>query len=240
MAPKATKAKAASKAASAKAAPAAAKAKAKAKEGPRSPAAGSAAAAVRQSRSGAAVADDDPKVAKAERMLRLCLEETEIARVDGRVLDIAVSEARVTDGVDGKLVALAEARLEEVRAFEAELKKAADELRTRKDAAIEQHNTENEAFADAYEARQQLKKEIEALFDAVGDGDLGKVRRFVDKCMILEEGTPSPPPMAIDVEDHDGNTPLSEAACYGEVEIVDQDACGESPPPSACWKRRCG
>ncbi|CAE7258234.1 ADL1 [Symbiodinium sp. CCMP2456] len=54
----------------------------------------------------------------------------------------------------------------------------------------------------------------ERLFDAVNDGDLPVATR----CLDANAGTSAQ--LSIDVTDHDGNTPLSEAACYGEVELA--------------------
>jgi len=167
--------------------------------------------------------DRDEKVAKAENLVRECLAETEIARVDGRVLDIAVSEARLLAGVDPELLARGEARLAEYRAFEEELQRRAEELRARKAEVIGQQDEENEAFANAFEARKRLKKQVEDLFEAVGDSELDKVQAFVrEHCASGADTEPfGLPPLAVDVEDHDGNTPLSEASCYGETEIVE-------------------
>ena len=54
----------------------------------------------------------------------------------------------------------------------------------------------------------------ERLFDAVNDGDLPVATR----CLDANAGTSAQ--LSIDVTDHDANTPLSEAACYGEVELA--------------------
>eukprot|EP00928_Gymnodinium_smaydae_P039614 TRINITY_DN27022_c0_g1_i1.p1 TRINITY_DN27022_c0_g1~~TRINITY_DN27022_c0_g1_i1.p1 ORF type:complete len:529 (+),score=156.80 TRINITY_DN27022_c0_g1_i1:155-1741(+) len=224
MAPKA-KSKPAAKAKPEPAPKATAKGKAapKAKAGPGSPAAGSGTAAVRQSQIDAAAREDlkDPKVVKAEELLRECLEEKEIAKVDGRVLDIAVLQGRNTEGVDKELLSRGEARLEEYRAFEEELKKRAEELRAKKDEVIARQNEENEAFAEAFAARQKLKQDVEDMFEAVGDSDLDKVKRYVTAWAKVDDSPFPAPPLPIDLEDHEGNTPLSEAACYGESEIVE-------------------
>eukprot|EP00931_Biecheleriopsis_adriatica_P077938 TRINITY_DN51409_c0_g1_i1.p1 TRINITY_DN51409_c0_g1~~TRINITY_DN51409_c0_g1_i1.p1 ORF type:complete len:530 (+),score=146.30 TRINITY_DN51409_c0_g1_i1:66-1655(+) len=200
-----------------------AKADAKAKAGPASPAAGSGAAAARQVR--AEAAERDPKVLQAEKLLQDCLEEEEIARVDGRVLDIAVGQARLLEGtdLDSELLKKAEARLEEFLAFEVELKKRAQELRAQKDATIEIQNAENDEFTDAFEARQKMEKEVENLFNAIEDSDLGKIKKYIQHNVtdVSKEGAFPAPPLPLDVEDHEGNTPLSEAACYGEAEIVE-------------------
>merc|ERR1719265_1781818 len=110
--------------------------------------------------------------------------------------------------------------MNEVHAFEAELRKRADELRTEKNDCIEKHNAENEEFDEACALRQNLKKEIEEIFEAVGDGDLDKVRAYVCQKVADSSNAFPAPPRPIDVVDSDTNTPLSEAACYGETEIV--------------------
>lgn len=218
MAPKAAKAKAKPAAATSKAK---AKAEPKTKTGPGSPAAGSGTAAVRQAKLDA---DIDPKIIQAEALLRDCLEETEIALVDGRVLDIAVSQAKLLAGVNAELLKSAEARLEEYNVFQVELKKKAEELRARKDEAIEKHEAENSDFADAISARQKLQQQVEQLFDAVGDSELDKVKAYVKRNVMVTAAADddyAAAPLPLDVEDHEGNTPLSEAACYGETEIVE-------------------
>eukprot|EP00933_Yihiella_yeosuensis_P055015 TRINITY_DN5364_c2_g4_i1.p1 TRINITY_DN5364_c2_g4~~TRINITY_DN5364_c2_g4_i1.p1 ORF type:complete len:531 (-),score=158.37 TRINITY_DN5364_c2_g4_i1:106-1665(-) len=218
MAPKAKKA-----AAKPKAEPKAkADAKAKAKAAPGATAAGSGAAAAKQSRVDAAESPRDKKVRETEALLRECLEEKEVANVDGRVLDIAIGQAKFLEKpVDKDLLAKAEKRLEEVKEFEAELKKRAEELRAKKDEVIKQHDEQNELFSEACSARKDLKQQVEALFDAVGDSELDKVK----KCILsvgsgVGDGFPLPP-IPVDAEDHEGNTPMSEAACYGEIEIVE-------------------
>lgn len=55
---------------------------------------------------------------------------------------------------------------------------------------------------------------IEKLFDAINDGD----SEVVQECFDANAGTPSQLPL--DVTDHEGNTALSEAACYGADELV--------------------
>eukprot|EP00930_Biecheleria_cincta_P055295 TRINITY_DN41629_c0_g1_i1.p1 TRINITY_DN41629_c0_g1~~TRINITY_DN41629_c0_g1_i1.p1 ORF type:complete len:521 (+),score=126.14 TRINITY_DN41629_c0_g1_i1:219-1781(+) len=221
MAPKAAKAKAKAGAGPSKdSAKAKAKAEPKTKPSPGSPAAGSGTAAVRQAKLDAEV---DPKVAEAETLLRDCLEETQIALVDGRVLDIAVGQAKLLASVSPELLKSAEVRLEEYKVFQAELKQKAEELRARKDEAIEKHDAENGKFSDAVDARKKLKQQVEQLFDAVGDSELDKVKAYVKQNVMPapSDDDYAPAPLPLDVEDHDGNTPLSEAACYGEAEIVE-------------------
>ena len=55
----------------------------------------------------------------------------------------------------------------------------------------------------------------ECLFNAVNDGELS----VAQACLDANAGTSLRLP--IDVVDEDGNTPLSEAACYGENELVE-------------------
>ena len=55
----------------------------------------------------------------------------------------------------------------------------------------------------------------ERLFNAINDGDL----TVAAACLEANAGTAVQ--LQVDVMDEDGNTPLSEAACYGEVELVD-------------------
>eukprot|EP00927_Polykrikos_kofoidii_P050034 TRINITY_DN43995_c0_g1_i1.p1 TRINITY_DN43995_c0_g1~~TRINITY_DN43995_c0_g1_i1.p1 ORF type:complete len:517 (+),score=116.26 TRINITY_DN43995_c0_g1_i1:66-1616(+) len=167
----------------------------------------------------------DPEVQKKEALLRECLADADIACVDGRVLDITVGEARalVENGFNKDLLAKAEARLEEYRSFEIELQKMAEQLRARKTEGLAEQEIENEAFADSIDVRQTLKKKVEGLFDAVGDSDLDIVRAWIKDCCdtSAESDGFAPPPLPIDLEDHQKNTPLSEAACFGEKEIVD-------------------
>lgn len=221
MAPKA-KAKPKAKGKAEAAAPKAkAKAEAKAKASPGSPAAGSGAAAVKQSRVDAeAATKEDSEIAKAETLLKECLVEKDIMKCDGRILDIAVGQAKGVKGVNADLLASAVKRLEEFREFEAELKKKAEQMRAEKAEALERDEEESNIFRDACAARQDLKKAIEDLFDAVGDGDCDKTQSFIKK-YTKQDSDSLVPPVPLDVEDADGNTPLSEAACYGEVELVE-------------------
>lgn len=55
----------------------------------------------------------------------------------------------------------------------------------------------------------------ERLFNAVNDGELS----VAQACLDANAGTSLQ--LFIDVVDEDGNTPLSEAACYGENELVE-------------------
>jgi len=185
-----------------------AKAKAKSAASPASPR-GAAAAPT--------LPEKSPEVIKAENLLRECLLEKDIERVDGRVLDIAVAQAKPLDDLDKSLLQRAEARLAEHQAFQVELQRRVEALRERKAGVIAQHDAENEAFAEAVETRQRLKKQVEDLFDAVGDGDLDKVQSIVNGTSSLDETAP----LSVDSQDHEGNTALSEAACYGEAEIVE-------------------
>lgn len=54
----------------------------------------------------------------------------------------------------------------------------------------------------------------ERLFNAVNDGELSVAKA------CLDANAETPVRLPVDVVDEDGNTPLSEAACYGEVELV--------------------
>lgn len=133
----------------------------------------------------------------------------DITRIDGRVLEIAVAEARLVDGVSAQLLAAAQRRLGEWQCYQADRKKRADEMRARRAEVSERQDAENEDFAQRVQERKELKASGEKLFDAVGDEDAGAVRR------LLEMGLP------VELEDHEGNTPLSEAACYGAAEVVE-------------------
>lgn len=186
-------------------------------------AAGSAPKAVAVLRAGAASPDKAPgleQAEKAEALLRECLAEQDISKVDGRVLDIAIGQAKFNEAVDAALLASAEQRLAEFRDFEVELKKKADEFREQKAQALERDEEENSLFGDACAARRGRRKMIDLLFEAVGDGDVDNVRKFLSECTGSEEDSLLPPPLPVDVEDHEANTALSEAACYGELEIV--------------------
>mmetsp|Transcript_150156 Transcript_150156/g.287607 ORF Transcript_150156/g.287607 Transcript_150156/m.287607 type:complete len:515 (-) Transcript_150156:169-1713(-) len=197
-----------------------------------SPAAGSGAAAVKQSRADAdAASKEDSELARTENLLKECLAEKDITRCDGRVLDIAIGQAKSIKGLDADLLASAMKRMEEFREFEAELKKKAEQMRAEKAEALERHEVENDLFKDACAARQDLKKIIEDLFDAVGDGDSDKVEKFIG-LHTQQDADSLVPPVPIDVEDHDGNTPLSESACYGEIELV-QLLLGNGSHPDA-------
>eukprot|EP00438_Fugacium_kawagutii_P028359 Skav219254 [mRNA] locus=scaffold1242:325652:347129:+ [translate_table: standard] len=55
----------------------------------------------------------------------------------------------------------------------------------------------------------------ERLFNAVNDGELSVAKA------CLDANSESPVRLPVDVVDEDGNTPLSEAACYGEIELVE-------------------
>ena len=55
----------------------------------------------------------------------------------------------------------------------------------------------------------------ERLFDAINDGEVSIARACLDANAETSVRLP------IDVVDEDGNTPLSEAACYGEKELVE-------------------
>jgi len=164
-----------------------------------------------------AAPESSSEVHRLNVLLRACLAEPEIARVDGRVLDIAVGQARNEEGVDNSLLKRAEARLDEFHAFEAELRRHADEMRARKAEVLEQHAEENQAFAGVRNVRKGVKKRIEGLLDAAGEGDLSGVREHLDGTGVAAAA----PRLPVDVEDHEGNTPLSEAACYGEVGVVE-------------------
>eukprot|EP00929_Paragymnodinium_shiwhaense_P073863 TRINITY_DN37746_c0_g1_i1.p1 TRINITY_DN37746_c0_g1~~TRINITY_DN37746_c0_g1_i1.p1 ORF type:complete len:521 (-),score=158.47 TRINITY_DN37746_c0_g1_i1:78-1607(-) len=166
----------------------------------------------------------DPDVEKAESLLNDCLAEQDITRVDGRVLDIAIGQAKplVEKGLDATLLKMAEERYTEYRTFEEELQLKAAEMRARKDEVMALQDAENDSFATAYEAKQKLKQRVEELFDAVGDSEVDRVRRWIEECCRggSEESFPMPP-LPIDLQDHQLNTPVSEAACYGESEIVE-------------------
>ena len=80
----------------------------------------------------------------------------------------------------------------------------------------------------------------ERLFDAVNDGDL----TTATGCLEANAGTSAQ--LCVDVVDHDGNTPLSEAACYGELELAkfflskgahpdSQNCLGRTPLWRACY-----
>jgi len=165
----------------------------------------------------------DEEVEKTSGLLRECLAEKDIANVDGRVLDIAIGQARplLERGLSQDLFSAAEARFKEYRAFEAELVKKKEELLTRKAEVVAQQDEENVTFSDACEERQRLKKRVEELFDAVGDSEIGKVRAWIRDCCVGGTDCFAPPPLPVDLQDHQLNTPLSEAACYGETEIVE-------------------
>merc|ERR1719228_991781 len=99
----------------------------------------------------------------------------------------------------------------------------AEELRAEKEAAIRLHDQEGEDFARACSVRQALIKDVEEAFSAVEDGDLERLRSWVRRLCSGhpgEEGAFPAAPLPIDVKDHEGNTLLSEAACYGEEELV--------------------
>jgi len=157
---------------------------------------------------------------KAEALLRECLAEPDIARVDGRVLDIAVLDGK-TKVVDAELLSKAEHRLQEWHAFQEELQKIAEELRVQKAEVVARHDEENVLFHSACDTRQGLKKRIEELFSAIENGELNKVKAWYRDCVSIEpDGDYPAPPLPLDVEDHEVTTPLAEAAAYGEVEIV--------------------
>jgi len=62
-----------------------------------------------------------------------------------------------------------------------------------------------------------MKQRVDKIFDAVGDGDAAETKRLFVGTAAEDMMMPSLP---VDLEDHEGNTPLSEAACYGEAELV--------------------
>ncbi|CAE8698276.1 unnamed protein product [Polarella glacialis] len=163
------------------------------------------------------------KLKQAEALLRECLAEPDVSRTDGRVLDIAIGQARLLEdsGLEAALLKRAEARLEELRAFESELQQKAIDLRARKAEVLEQHASENKKFEASLAARQEAKKSVDSLFEAVSDGQVDAVRKLLNLAGAASIGVDAPPPLPVDVEDHDGNTPLSEAACYGELDLVE-------------------
>lgn len=164
--------------------------------------------------------DDDLLKERAEALIRECLAAPDVATTDGRVLDIAVLDGRVK-GVDKELLAQAEQRLEEWHTFQEELQRRAEELRAQKAEAIAHADEDNVLFSAACEELQALKKRVEELFSAVEDSELDSVRSWVRECAAPPAaGDFSLPPLPVDVEDHEANTPLSEAACYGELDIV--------------------
>jgi len=138
-----------------------------------------------------AKAEPDSQVRRIQQVLIACLAEDDIANVDSRVLGISVFEARQFESFDPVLLDRAEERLDEVTAWEAE-----------------------QTVHEPYEEIEDPEKFIDKLFEGVGDGDLKVVRECLDKYRDTEQQVP------VDVADHEGNTPLSEASCYGEVEIM--------------------
>eukprot|EP00933_Yihiella_yeosuensis_P081532 TRINITY_DN9515_c0_g1_i1.p1 TRINITY_DN9515_c0_g1~~TRINITY_DN9515_c0_g1_i1.p1 ORF type:complete len:497 (+),score=107.77 TRINITY_DN9515_c0_g1_i1:40-1530(+) len=152
------------------------------------------------------------RIGSVELLLRNCIDvEENIADVDTRVLEIAVLDARLLDGVDKELLAKAEELLEEAKAFE-------------------------EGLNDIEPPHVLLDK----LFDAVSDGNAA----VVESCLDANAGTHKQ--LDIDVADHEGNTTMSEAACYNEIEILKlclergahvdaQNDLGRTPLWRACY-----
>ena len=68
------------------------------------------------------------------------------------------------------------------------------------------------ARAGGLQEKPDLLKE--RLFNAINDGDLVVARA------CLDANAETPIQLSIDVLDEDGNTPLSEAACYGELGLA--------------------
>eukprot|EP00928_Gymnodinium_smaydae_P064987 TRINITY_DN48199_c0_g1_i1.p1 TRINITY_DN48199_c0_g1~~TRINITY_DN48199_c0_g1_i1.p1 ORF type:complete len:481 (-),score=60.28 TRINITY_DN48199_c0_g1_i1:239-1645(-) len=93
---------------------------------------------------------------------------------------------------------------------------------------------------EAEELRVNPEGLLEKMFDAINDGNVSVVRASLD----ANRGTKWE--MPIDIVDHDGNTPLSDASCYGELEIVRlllerrahpdvQNSQGRTPLWRACY-----
>ena len=76
---------------------------------------------------------------------------------------------------------------------------------------------EAQQVVDVAQCRLDEKPEVlkERLFNAVNDGELSVAKA------CLDANAETPVRLPVDVVDEDGNTPLSEAACYGEVELVE-------------------
>ena len=96
------------------------------------------------------------------------------------------------------------------------------------------------AIAQAVGLTEKPEVLKERLFNAVNDGDLA----VAVACLEANAGTAVQ--LQIDVMDEDGNTALSEAACYGEVELVEfflskgahpdtQNELGRTPLWRACY-----
>ena len=75
---------------------------------------------------------------------------------------------------------------------------------------------ESTAGTTATGSRGQVK-DAAALLEAAADGEAGKAQKIAASL-----------PFSVDVEDHEGNTPLSEAACYGELDVVTESARAHS------------
>lgn len=159
-------------------------------------------------------------VDRAEILLRECIQPDDITVIDGRVLEIALLDGK-SKGVDADLVVRAEKKLQDWHDFRAEILKKSEEMRIERENMLTRHEEENVLFSEACCARQRLKSRLVELFSAVEDSDLDKVKSWVDDCVASIPDSDYPlPPLPIDCEDHELNTPLSEACAYGEVEIA--------------------
>lgn len=158
--------------------------------------------------------------ARAERLLRNCLGQNP-ARVDLNILTIALSNALLLPDVDASLVA----RCRELQV----------------EAQAAQNGGGEDSEEEVEEERRESPQALAArLFAAVEDGKLA----VVQACLDAGEGTPEQVP--VDIADDDGNTPLSDAACYGELEIAKEllsrgahpdvrNSLGRTPLWRACY-----
>lgn len=161
-----------------------------------------------------------------------------VADVDGRVLELTVLEAQQVSDLPApvcRLLEQAKELLEQYRAYEAVLAEEARRAQEAKEQARQAQLQEVEAFHEQVEQVVLDVATAEQLVDAVGDADEKKVLQLLKK----DRAHP-------DLEDHEGNTALSEAACYGEADLVEllhkhgasldsQNAQGRTPLFRACF-----
>eukprot|EP00929_Paragymnodinium_shiwhaense_P116010 TRINITY_DN8523_c0_g1_i2.p1 TRINITY_DN8523_c0_g1~~TRINITY_DN8523_c0_g1_i2.p1 ORF type:complete len:656 (-),score=211.05 TRINITY_DN8523_c0_g1_i2:393-2360(-) len=193
--------------------------------------------------------DDSERIQSAELSLRAVLSEREESHFGAAALMQAVNHARQLEGFDVALLEAAqktlEARIEDEESrkqavaspagpaklqlkhlIRAERESVFPDLQDRSvlpplpeeptpgEQAPEGGDEDNDSDMDGGHDEEKVREVVEQLFDAIDDGDLKKVTSLL--ALEVCGGQPVP----IDITDHDGNTLLSDAACYGETEIA--------------------
>mmetsp|Transcript_85431 Transcript_85431/g.160888 ORF Transcript_85431/g.160888 Transcript_85431/m.160888 type:complete len:548 (+) Transcript_85431:70-1713(+) len=147
----------------------------------------------------------DAEAASLRRQPRGDREDSEARRIERVLLDCLVTEDLACLDIRVLEISVLDARQLADGAVDAGLLARAE--RCLEEATELQAEQDDEEFEDPSEL-------IEKLFNAINDFDA----EVVQECFDANAGTPSQLP--VDATDHEGNTALSEAACYGADELV--------------------